>query len=304
VKHYEEEERMSTVAITQNLEFIGQAVFDALDALDLEDLFTNRLVAIKPNDTAATPGNIVGVTHADTLQAVVRYVKRMNPRHIVVSGGAGASQTEDVFRYTGMMDVVRDEGVEFFDHNRGPFQEITLESGPQRRVMVNPRILEYEAVVSLAQLKLHETATVTLSMKNIAMSFPAADYYGHPRASGEVHSNDFFADMQLFIPAMVQRFPPDLAIIAGHPAMIGTGPLGGIPVETGLVIASRDSVAADAAGAELFGFNMQAARHIFEAHRMGLGEGRVSAMTFPRMSLSDAMEAFTRLAYAREAVWA
>ena len=295
---------MPTVAITQDMEFIGQAIFDALDALELEDALTGRLVAIHPNDTAATPDNISGVTHADTLQSVIRFVKRFNPRHIVVSGGAGASQTEDVFNYTGMMDVIRREGVEFFDHNRAPFHEIILASGPQRQIMVNPRILEYESVISLAQLKLHATATVTLSMKNIAMSFPAADYYGHPRASGEIHAHDMFGDMQEFIPAMIQRFPPSLAIIVGHPAMIGTGPLGGIPVETGLVIASRDFVAADAAGAELFGFNMQGVRHIFEAHRMGLGDARVAAMTFPRMSLSDAIQAFTRLAYAQQIVWA
>jgi hypothetical protein len=31
----------------------------------------------------------------------------------------------------------------------------------------------------------YAAATVTLALKNIAMSFPAADYYGHPRlASG------------------------------------------------------------------------------------------------------------------------
>ena len=295
---------MPTVAITQDIEFIGQAIFDALDALDLENAFTGRLVAIHPNDTAATPDNISGVTHADTLQAVIRFIKGHNPRHIVVSGGAGASQTEDVFNYTGMMEVIRREGVEFFDHNHAPFQEITLESGPQRTIMVNPHILQYETIVSLAQLKLHETATVTLSMKNIAMSFPAADYYGHPRESQTYHRHNMFGDMQEFIPAMVQRFPPDLAIIVGHPAMVGTGPLGGIPVETGLVIASRVFVAADAAGAELFGFDMQGVRHIFEAHRKGLGDGRVSAMTFPRMSLSDAIQAFTRLVYAQEKVWA
>jgi uncharacterized protein (DUF362 family) len=295
---------MPTVAITQDLEFVGQAIFDALDTLDLDGLLTDRLVAIHPNDTAATPTNISGVTHADTLQATIRYVKQYNPRHIVVSGGSGASETEDVFRYTGMMEVIEQEGVEFFDHNHGPFQEITLESGPQREIMVNPRILEYETLISLAQLKAHETATVTLSMKNIAMTFPAADYYGHPRGSQQYHRHNMFGDMQEFIPAMIRRFRPELAIIVGHPAMVGTGPLAGIPVETGLVIASRDCVAADAAAAQLFGFSMQAVRHIFEAHRMGLGEGRTSAMTFPRLSLSDAIEAFTQLVYGREAVWA
>lgn len=96
---------------------------------------------------------------------------------------------------------------------------------------------------SLAQLKLHETATVTLALKNIAMSFPAADHYGHPRSKRR-HHNEFFADMHSFIAAMAKRFPIDVAFIAGHPAMIGTGPLGGHTVETGLVIASVDPLAA------------------------------------------------------------
>jgi uncharacterized protein (DUF362 family) len=53
--------------------------------------------------------------------------------------------------------------------------------GPQTSVMVNPRVLEYDTLIALNQLKVHQTATVTLALKNIAMSYPAADYYGHPR---------------------------------------------------------------------------------------------------------------------------
>ena len=39
-----------------------------------------------------------------------------------------------------------------------------------------------KALDRLRQLKLHETATVTLALKNIAMSYPAAGYYGNPRS--------------------------------------------------------------------------------------------------------------------------
>ena len=62
------------------------------------------------------------------------------------------------------------------------------------------------------------------------MSLPAADYYGHPR-SQQRHEHAFFEDMHSFIAAMARRFPIGLAIIVGHPAMIGTGPLGGHAVE-------------------------------------------------------------------------
>src|SRR5918999_3577437 len=233
---------------------------------------------------------VSGVTQADTLRAVLRAVKRFGPRELVVSGGAGAAETEDVFRYTGMLDVVREEGAEFFDHNRRPFTEIPLEyapdrdvKGPQRSVMVNPRVLEYETLIALNQLKLHRTATITLALKNIAMSFPAADYYGHPR-SQEKHRHRFFDDMHSFIAAMAKRFPVSLAITVGHPAMIATGPLGGHAVETGMVIASTDPIAADVVGAKLLGFNTQAVRHLWEAGQLGVGETDTEKMDFPAMS--------------------
>jgi uncharacterized protein (DUF362 family) len=79
--------------------------------------------------------------------------------------------------------------------------------------------------------------------------------------------------------------------------MIGTGPLHGKPIETGLVIASTDPVAADAVGAKLFGFNADAVHHIWEAGRMGLGETEVDNMEFPALSLKDAIGIFTEAAY-------
>lgn len=143
---------------------------------------------------------------------------------------------------------------------------------------------------------MHQTATVTLSLKNVAMSFPAADYYGHPRST-QKHDNSFFADMHSFIAAMAKRFPIRLAVIAGHPAMIGTGPLGGHAVETGLVIASTDPVAADVVGAKLLAFGPQAVRHLWEAGRLGRGETDTDKMKFPGLSLRQAIEAFTEAAY-------
>ncbi len=293
------------VAITQN-ENIFLAIQDALSHLDLAPILRDKVVAVKPNDTYATADDTTGVTQPDTLRAVLQVIKQHQPRQLVVSGGSGAAETDDVFEVAGLSHVVEDEGAEYFDHNRPPFTKIGLTyaperdvDGPQKDVMVNPRVLQYETIVSLAQLKLHATATVTLSLKNIAMSFPAADYYGHPR-SRQVHPNLFFADMHSFIAAMARRFPIGLAIIVGHPAMIATGPLAGHAVETGIVIASRDPLAADTVGARLLGFHPQAVRHMWEAERLGLGTTDLQRMDFPAMSIEDAIRAFTKAAYGEE----
>ncbi|HET7034772.1 MAG TPA: DUF362 domain-containing protein [Thermomicrobiaceae bacterium] len=294
---------MARVVITQDRQEIGRAIDAALGQIDLDTLVRGKIVAVKPNETWASPADISGVTQADTLRAVLRQLKPHDPKQLIVSGGAGAAETADVFRYAGLMDVIQQEGVEFFDHNQPPFVSVDLHyqpehdfAGPQQAVMVNPRVLEYEALISLAQLKLHETATVTLALKNIAMSFPAADYYGHPRATQE-HENCFFDDMHSFIVAMAQRFPIDLALTVGHPAMIASGPLGGKAVETGLVIAGTDPVAADVVGARLLGFKPQGVRYLYEAGKIGLGETKVDQIEFPAMSLEDAIGAFTEAAY-------
>lgn len=293
---------MSKVAITQNGR-IEKAIADALDQLSLQRLIRGKIVAIHPNDTWASPKDKTAVTRPDSLRAVIRYLKKLKPKELIVSGGSGAGETDEIFRIGGLMQTVEEEGVTFFDHNRAPFVEVKLDygkdkevSGPQKSVMVNPRVMEYEVLVALNQLKVHATATVTLALKNIAMSFPAADYYGHPRDTMK-KKHQFFDDMHSFIAAMAKRFPIHLAITVGHPAMIGYGPIGGHPVESGMAIASTDALAADAVGARLLGFSPQAVRHLWEAARLGLGESDTDKIEFPALNMHDAFAAFTKAAY-------
>jgi uncharacterized protein (DUF362 family) len=293
---------MVAVAITQNV-VIEQAITEALHHLELEALIRGKRVAVKPNDTWASAEDTTAVTQPDTLRAVLRYMQRFRPRALIVTGGAGAAETEEVFRLAGLMDVVVQEGATFFDHNRPPFTAVALEyqpeadvQGPQASVMVNPRVLEYDTLIALNQLKVHQTATVTLALKNIAMSYAAADYYGHPRLT-QHHRHWFFEDMHSFIAAMARRFPIHLAITVGHPAMIGTGPLGGHVVETGVVNASPHPLAADVVGAKLLGFQVQAVRHLWEAGRLGIGEAEIGKIDFPALSLQDAIGVFTTAAY-------
>lgn len=114
---------MPKVAITQS-RVIEQAVSDALNCFQLEDLLRGKLVAVKPNDTWASVSDTTGVTQPDTLRAVLRYVKQYGPRELVVTGGSGAAETDEVFHAAGLMEVVRQEGAVFFDHNRPPFHPL------------------------------------------------------------------------------------------------------------------------------------------------------------------------------------
>ncbi len=235
----------------------------------------------------------------------IQYIKRLHPKSIVVTGGAGKMNTDEVFKVLGFFEVIESEGVEWFDHNKAPFVPVDLTFGPQRRIMVNPRVFTYEKLVSLAQLKVHSTATVTLAIKNIGMSFPAADFYGHPRVKQELHPHNILVDKQAFLVGMLMRFPIDLAIVTGHPAMIGKGPVGGKAIDTGLVIAGRDPVAVDSVGAHMLGFETLAVQHIRQAAEFGLGtpftpiggESGQGRLKIAGISVEKATEIFRKAAY-------
>ena len=295
-----------TVSIAHDPADIEKAITKALGEIVLDD-FRDKVVAIKPNDTTAKPSDKTACTQADSLRATIQFVKTLHPKAIIVTGGAGEMETEDVFKVMGYDEVIRSEGVDWFDHNKPPFVAVDIPFGPQRKVMVNPRVLEYEKLVSLAQLKVHRTATVTLAIKNIAMSYPAADYYGHPRVQQKIHPHNILQDKQAFLAGMLMRFPIDLAIVVGHPAMIGTGPMGGKAVETGLVVAGRDPVAVDSVGARLLGFRTHGVQHIHQAYQLGLGttfdnperEGEESKgrLTIKGVSVEQAEKIFQKAAY-------
>lgn len=122
---------MSTVAITHNQEYT-QAISEALKYCEIESIIRDKFVAVKPNETWASSEDFTAITQADSLRATLEYLLQFQPQRLVVTGGSGAAQTPDVMEISGMMQVIRDLGVEFFDHNQEPFVEVELEYEPEK----------------------------------------------------------------------------------------------------------------------------------------------------------------------------
>src|SRR5438270_1658113 len=111
---------MPAVVITRK-DAIEDAVAEALGHVPLEGLVRGKRVAVKPNETWASADDTTGVTQPDTLRAILQRLKPHKPRELIVTGGAGAGETDEIFRVAGLMDVVEQEGATFFDHNHAPF---------------------------------------------------------------------------------------------------------------------------------------------------------------------------------------
>src|SRR5262245_24282398 len=85
---------MATVVITRD-EAIEDAVAEALRQLPLEPLVRGKRVAVKPNEPWASAKDRTGDSQPDTLRAVLRQLKPLRPRELIVTGGAGAAETDE-----------------------------------------------------------------------------------------------------------------------------------------------------------------------------------------------------------------
>lgn len=284
------------VAITKSLTE-SNSLEKALDMLPIDKIIKKGdTVVITPNwvnEKGPKAGVCVG---PKTLKKLIQYVKKKQPKKIVIATGSGGAKTVDVMEKVGYSKVIKDEEVEFVDLNYGPYIDLNLNHHIIKSTPINKIINEVDVIISFTQLKQHEEATVTASIKNVAMGWPPAEVHGYPKKQTGIHD-----DLHGFIRSFANKVPIDLSIVSCDKAMIGTGPSNGKAVDTpGLIIASTDPVAADSIGARLLGFLPQAVCYLYGLYKDGLGEAKPENMIIKGLSIQEAEEIFSKAAYGKK----
>lgn len=280
------------VAITRDA-LEGRAVTGALDLLPINEIIkAGDTVVITPNwvnTRAPETGTVVG---PETLRELIKYIKARNPGRLVVACGSGGDPTPKVLEQTGYQQILQQEQVEFIDTNYGPYFELDLNHLYPPSTPINKLLQETDVLISFTQIKHHEEATVSLGIKNIALSWPPAEIHGWPKTQRGIHER-----LHEFIAAMGEKIPIDITILSGDKAMIGTGPSKGKPVNSDIVIAGTDPVATDVVGARLLGFMPQAVHYLYKLILMGVGEGDLKKVQLKGIPLYEAEEIFSQAAY-------
>ncbi|WP_350343009.1 DUF362 domain-containing protein [Proteinivorax tanatarense] len=282
-----------TVCLTRE-DTEGQSLKEGLDLLPANEIIKKGdRVVITPNwvkSESPSAGTVVG---PKTLQKLIKHIKKFEPSKITVATGSGGDDTKKVFESVGYDKVIESEEIEFVDLNFGPYTDVQLDHDIIKETKINKLINEFDVLISFTQLKHHEEATISASIKNITLGWPPAEMHGFPKKKTGIHE-----DLHGFIIAMAKKIPIHIAIVSADKAMVGLGPSGGKPVDTdGLIIVSNDSVAADAIGARLLGFLPQGVRYLYALHKSNMGEADPKKMTFKGFSLAEAEKIFSKAAY-------
>ncbi len=259
----------SAVAVLRARTYDGDLEGVVLDGLRLVRAdVRGKSVLLKPNLVEFVRGSSIN-TDPRMVVAAANALRRLGASSVVVAEGPGHRRdTEAIAFASGLREALDDAGLRFVDLNDAPLVRTPLRTRfTGLDALWMPKVLrETEVVVSMPKLKTHHWVGVTMSLKNCFGCMPGR-VYGWPKDVFHVRG---IPESILDIAATVR---PSLAIVDGIVGMEGDGPIMGDPVHSGVVVVSRDLVAADVTGVRLMGMDPEKVGYLMEAGRF-LGEAR------------------------------
>jgi uncharacterized protein (DUF362 family) len=233
-------------------EHLTDAMARTFDLLDMNArLESARTIVVKIGLIEARPPEDHVTAHPLLLEALLVHLKAAAPAGatICVADGSGHERdTDHLLARTGIAKVLVDVGVSFVDLNLDDLRRVeTPQPAAFREFMLPRSITDADFVVSLAKMKTHHRAAVTLGMKNLFGCVPGS-VYGFPKT--RLH----YAGTARVIADLASIIAPQLTVLDAVMAMEGTGPLDGSPRPVGSIIAGDSVATTDAVTARLMGF--------------------------------------------------
>lgn len=256
------------------------------------------------------PNLVVNESRCTTKPAVVGELARlMKAAGKEVSIGEasviGATRCVDVlgpyqdsfFQSLGYTAMARAAGVPLVNLHLGPFVTVPVPDGLFWEELVLPRpVVDADLVCSVAMMKTHIYATVTLTLKNAIGLYPGA-IYGSYR--WWVHDNAYLRrspGVAYEILDMVRAARFGLSVIDASMAMEGNGPTDGTLVPMNLILAGTEPLATDLVGAAIMGIPAGEVPTFEWAHRLGMKPTSLEDIELRGVALEDVRRRFVRAA--------
>ncbi len=218
-------------------------------------------VLLKPNVVYEVKPNTGAVTRVEVVRSLADMIRDMGARPFIAESAAHGTDTEKAYASTGYQKL-RADGYEVVDLKRTKPIEIEVPGGdlfPTFKTF--EPVVQADVIVSLPVLKTHDQTEATLSLKNLKGLI-------HDQHKRRMHELGIFRG----VADLLHAFKPSLAVVDGTIGAEGMGPILGLPVEMGLILAGKDLVAVDAVGSRIMGFDASEVGTTVAAAERGLGQ--------------------------------
>jgi uncharacterized protein (DUF362 family) len=260
-----------------------ELAYEALTEMKAEDVLKQcSKILIKPNITVAMPASTGVTTHATLVEGVLQFMSEKGIRNAIIGEGGGCDITQ-AYEELGFAEIARRYNVPLADFNKEPEVIVKVpEPVIQDGFGLAKTVTECDCIINVPCLKVHKwESRVTLCMKNMMGCIA--------RHRGTMH-RDF--DKRLMDLLKVTN-KCRVNIIDGIVGREGDE-IHGSSVGAGVIIASRDLVAADAVGAAAMGFSEGEVGHISLAEEYGFGIGTLEHIEVRGASIESVKKPFKR----------
>jgi uncharacterized protein (DUF362 family) len=211
----------------------------------------DKKILLKPN--LVEPHQ--GAGHINTHPLVVRgaieaFIKLGASRVIVGEGPGHIRDFPMVLGEAGYLNILAQDHIPFVDLNQDPVYSLPNQGSKTnfKKLFFPKTLQDVDWVVSIAKMKTHHWAGVTLSMKNLFGVMPGS-FYGWPKNA--LHH----AGIAKAVFDINATLRPALAIVDGIVGMEGDGPIMGNPKKAGVVVIGRNLPAVDATCCRIMGID-------------------------------------------------
>jgi uncharacterized protein (DUF362 family) len=198
-----------------------------------------KTVLLKPNILDGAPPPTT--TNPRVIRAVARALFQAGASRVLVGDMSAFFKlpTRKNMETTFIKTMADDVGAEMVPFDEGKWISLDLPKGQLlKKVYVAETFFNVDRVINLPVIKTHRSATYSIALKNMV----GATHFRHrPYIVSRSHWEEVIAELNL-------AFSPDLHIVDGTKIMVEGGPWKGGAIESDLIIATEDRIAADVVG--------------------------------------------------------
>jgi len=235
-----------------------------------------KKILIKPNFVSTS--RQLAATHVDAVRGILDFLRPHYKKQIIIGESTmSKAGTFDGYKNYGYLALEKEYNVKLVDLNSRPWQYRYVFGRGHRPTPIRIISTFFDPdlyIISAAQMKTHDRAVTTLSLKNVLLGAPLNDYKKNDKPL--MHTDYSFSRESLLHYNMfhlAQEIYPDLGVIDGFIAMEGDGPVRGTPVDARVALASIDPLAMDVLATKIMGFDPGQIMYLTAFARAGMGQG-------------------------------
>jgi uncharacterized protein (DUF362 family)/NAD-dependent dihydropyrimidine dehydrogenase PreA subunit len=207
-----------------------------------------KRVLLKPNILSDSPPEKAVTTNPVFLEASIKLVQEKGAAKVFVGDSPGFAKPGFNGKVCELGPVTQKMGAEWADFSKGKTEITCSEGKVQKSFSVGSVLDEVDYIISLPKLKTHQLMLYTGAMKNLFGLLPSlAKSPYHVRYSSQEDFAAMIVDLNL-------AAKPAYTFMDAIIGMEGHGPGSGTPRKIGLVLASSNVLAIDAAACDIIGY--------------------------------------------------